>query len=89
MNMFDLFRAHRLRRTSVSGRGNASTFLQKLNLSVPTVFDNPPAMICRRPKVPAPRTGAGTCCYCCACAKLDWSTRTPGPIVLEIATFFR
>ena len=89
MNMFDLFRAHRLRRTSVSGRGVASTFLQKLNLSVPTVFDNPPAMFCRRPKVPAPPGCAGTFAYCCVCAKLDWSTRTPGPIVLEIATFFR
>lgn len=89
MNMFDLFRAHRLRRTSVSGRSVASAFLQKLNLSVPTVFDNPPAMFCRRPKVPAPPNGAGTFAYCCDCAKLDWSTRTPGPIVLEIATFFR
>lgn len=89
MNMFDLFRAHRLRRTSVSGRGVASAFFQKLNLSAPTVFDNPPAMFCRRPKVPAPRTCAGTCNYCWVCAKLDWSTRTPGPIVLEIATFFR
>jgi hypothetical protein len=56
MNMFDLFRAHRLRRTSAPGhRRLPAAFFQKLNLSVPTVFDNPPAIRRRRPKVSAPR----------------------------------
>jgi hypothetical protein len=89
MNMFDLFRAHRLRRTPHRKRDEAAKPARKLNLPVPTVFDNPPAMRCRRPKVPAPPSG-GDLHYCCdCCEKADESTRTPGPIVLETATFFR
>ncbi len=60
MNMFDLFRAHRLRRLQRPATGCLpATFFQKLNLSVSTVFDNPPAMHCRRPKVTAPRNLRG------------------------------
>jgi hypothetical protein len=45
MNMFDLFRAHRLRRLQCPATGTSpAAFFQKLNLSVPTVFDNPPTM---------------------------------------------
>ena len=45
MNMFDLFRAHRLRRLQRPATGLLpAAFFQKLNLSVPTVFDNPLTM---------------------------------------------
>jgi len=71
MNMFDLFRAHRLRRTPASGLGQVpAAFVQKLNLSAPTVFDNPPAINCRRPKVTALRDMRRVFNHCC-CAKLD------------------
>lgn len=61
MNMFDLFRAHRLRRLQRQATGFLpAAFFQKLNLSVPTVFDNPPAMHRRRPKVTALRSRAWT-----------------------------
>ena len=96
MDMSDLFRAHRLRRTPDRSRVSAAQPARKLNLPVPTVFDNPPAMRCRRPKVPAPQQ-PGACIaarclmlksHCCdCCEKADESTRTPGPIVLETATF--
>ncbi len=60
MNMFDLFRAHRLRRLQRPATSTSpAAFFQKLNLSVPTVFDNPPAMRCRRPKVTTLHSRAG------------------------------
>jgi hypothetical protein len=72
MNMFDLFRAHRLRRLQRPATGFLpAAFFQKLNLSVPTVFDNPPAMRLPAAQSYCPASCAGTSNYCCACAKLD------------------
>lgn len=82
-------RVHRLRRIQ-DARAVRPCSPSIKRLRAPTVFDAPRGLLLPGdPKVLRFRTWCGTTNAYCVCCRLDWSTRTPAPMVLDSEIFRR